>query len=67
MIRHVSAISFFLVFFGSWNLSDTMFPCICRGMVFMCCPVIAGDGVINGLRGESRQCWVKVESYFNKL
>ena len=27
----------------------------------MLCPVIAGDGVINGLRGESRRCWVKVE------
>ena len=29
------------------------------GMVFMCCPILAGDGVMNGLRGEQRR-WVKV-------
>lgn len=26
-----------------------------QGMVIICCPILAGDGVMNGLRGEHRQ------------
>lgn len=30
----------------------------------MCCPVLAGDGVLNGLRGESRH-WGKQDVFFD--